>query len=228
VNKQICYLGIAGFLIFASVGSAQYTMDLTGVGDGVSADGVYVSPYNGTITPDGSANPSYSGYMICDDFNTESFLGTPWTATSTNAGNLNGTEKFTTSSNTYNGVTTTVQQNYDAVAWLANGLLASSNVTNATAQINYSFAIWDIFNNSTPSDPVGGASSLITQAFAAVAGGYVGSDVTVYTASDLPNHAASQEFLVMTPEPGSPAILGFDLLSVLAILFFLRRYRARA
>src|ERR1700733_4179031 len=158
VNKQICYLSITGFLIFASVGFAQYTMDLTGVGDATTADGVYVSPYDGTITPDGSANPSYSGYMICDDFNTESFLNTPWSATATNAGNLNGNEKFTTSSGTYNGVATTVQQNYDAVAWLANGLLAGSNVNNATAQINYSFAIWDIFNSSTPSDPDGGAS----------------------------------------------------------------------
>ena len=47
---------------------AQYTIDLTGVGNGTVADGVYVSPYQGTITGNGM---SYSGYIICDDFYTD-------------------------------------------------------------------------------------------------------------------------------------------------------------
>ncbi len=70
---------------------AQYTMDLTGVGNGTVADGVYVSPYRGTITGNGM---SYSGFMICDDFNTESYLNAPWLASMASAGALDGTEKF--------------------------------------------------------------------------------------------------------------------------------------
>ena len=48
---------------------AQYSMDLTGVGNGTVADGVYVSPYQGTITGNGM---SYAGFMICDDFPAQS------------------------------------------------------------------------------------------------------------------------------------------------------------
>lgn len=222
MSKRIRFLSISGFLIFTSVAFAQYTMELTGVGDGVTSNGVYVSPYQGTISQNGSQ--IYSGYIICDDYTTESTLYTPWTASATNAGSLDGSEKFTTSSSGHS-----VQENYDAVAWLANRLLLASNVNNAAAQINYSFAIWDIFDGAT-TDPGGAALSLIQQAFDAVAGGYVGTNVTVFT----PNpHSASQEFLVVngppiaTPEPSSVALLGLDLLTALAMIFLLRRRWAR-
>lgn len=132
---------------------------------------------------------------------------------------LNGTELFTTSSSGY-----TVQQNYDAVAWLANGLLSPSNVTNPTAQIDYSFAIWDIMDGMT-TNPVGGTSSLISKAFAAVEGGYVGSDVTVFTPDpkEPVGSNVSQEFLAVdapvgTPEPGSVA-LTLSGIALLGLMF---------
>ena len=56
---------------------AQYTIDLTGVGNGAVANGVYVSPYQGTITGNGASHP---GYVICDDFYTDSYLNTLWSA----------------------------------------------------------------------------------------------------------------------------------------------------
>ena len=34
---------------------ADYTIDLTGVGNGAVANGVYVSPYQGTITGNGTS-----------------------------------------------------------------------------------------------------------------------------------------------------------------------------
>jgi len=227
--KRICFSGIAAFLLFVSAGFAQYTMDLTGVGDGANADGAYVGPYQGTISQ--GTNQIYSGNIICDDFSTESFLDTPWSATATNAGSLNGSEKFNSAAY-YNATVghTTTQQDYNAVAWLANSLLASGNVTNPTAQINLSFAIWDIFGGAT-TDPDGGAMADITAAFNAVKGGYVGTNVEVF--SPVPSNA-SQEFLVVNgpaisaPEPAAFAILGADLLSVLAIVFVLRRRRVQA
>jgi hypothetical protein len=235
VVKQICYLCIAGVLIFAPAGFAQYSMTLTGVGDGTSMGGAYVGPYNGTISQNGQQ--IYSGYVICDDYNTDSTLDTPWYATETNAGSLNGTEKFTGP---------TAQQNYDAVAWLANNLLYGTtvegkntvpNVTDPTEQIDYSYAIWDIFDGRSD----GGAPvlSLITAAFAAVNNTkqpYVASNVEVFTPSSQnpKGKNASQEFLVVngpvvaTPEPAAAALLGCDLLSVLGIVYLLRRYRIRA
>jgi len=40
---------------------AQYTINLTGVGNGTVADGVYVSPYQGTITGNGSGVEMWRG-----------------------------------------------------------------------------------------------------------------------------------------------------------------------
>jgi hypothetical protein len=233
--KQIRYLGVAGFLTFASAGFAQYTMALTGVGNGNSAGGVYVSPYMGSIwngTPSGS--PLYSGAVICDDFSDESYVGDVWNATAVNASNLNGSELFTTSDTAY-----TVQQNYDAVAWLANQLLLDDN--DPTAQANYSFAIWDIMDGAS-TDPDGGALTLIGDAFTAIqTSSNIYTNVTVFTPAPKGKAGSnpSQEFLVVgggsnggplvqAPEPASASLLGFDLLSVAGIAFLLRRYRVRS
>ncbi len=236
------YFAGAGFLIFASAGFAQYTMDLTGVGNGNSADGVYVSPYQGSIwngaySGDGAptSTPLYSGYVICDDFSDESYVGDVWNASATNASTLNGSELFTTSTSSYS-----VQQNYDAVAWLANQLLLPANVKDATAQTNISFAIWDIMDGQK-TDPDGGAAGEITDAFNAVIGGYVGDNVTVFTPAPKAGIGSnvSQEFLVVgggpnggplvpAPEASSLALLGVDLLSALGAIFLVRRYRVRA
>jgi hypothetical protein len=180
-------LGIAGAL----PAFAQYNLTLTGVGTGTVADGVYVSPYVGTIQGNGV---SYTGYMICDDFNTESHLNQPWNANSTNAGALDGSEKFPQSIY-FNGSTYTAQQAYDAAGWLANGLLSPTVLGNPTPQINYSFAIWDLLDGQS-TDPAGGAGALEQQALTAVTNGYVASNVTVYTPTPV---TSSQEFLVVRP-----------------------------
>lgn len=180
-----------GLLAVAPASFAQYTLDLTGVGNGTVADGVYVSPYQGTVQGNGV---NFSGYMICDDFNTESYLNTPWSATMTSASELNGSEKFG-SSVSFDGTTYTAQQAYNAAGWLANGLLA--NLGNSTTQINYAFAIWDIFDGQS-TNPAGGANALEQEAFQAVVGGYTASDVSVFTPNPV---NASQEFLVVRPAP---------------------------
>ena len=187
---------------------AQYNMDLTGVGNGTVADGVYVSPYQGTITGNGM---NYSGYMICDDFYTDSYLNSPWTASMTGAGALNGTEKFPTTV-TFDGTAYSAQQAYNAAGWLANGLLA--NVNDPNSQVNYSFAIWDIFDGQQ-TDPNGGASALEGAAFAAVNNGYVATNVSVFTPHPI---NASQEFLVVTPPMQAPEIDPASLASGLTLL----------
>jgi hypothetical protein len=181
-----------GLMAIAPASFAQtYNMNLTSVGNGTVADGVYVSPYVGTISGPGV---NYAGYMICDDFTTESYLNSPWTATTTNAGSLNGTEKFG-SSVVFNGVSYTAQQAYNAAGWLANGLLG--NLSNSTTQTNYAFAIWNIFDGQN-TDPSGGALTLENAAFSAALSGYTANNVSVFTANPV---NLSQEFLVVRPAP---------------------------
>jgi len=205
MNRRAKLLLGLGLLMAAPASFAQYTLALTGVGNGTVADGVYVTPYQGTVSGNGV---NFSGYMICDDFNTESYLNTPWTATSTSAGALDGSEKFNTSV-MFGGTTYTVQQAYNAAGWLANGLLA--NLGNTNTQINYAFAIWDIFDGQT-TNPSGGATALEQAAFGAAQSGYVASNVSVFT----PNPKnASQEFLVVQPAPEIDATAASGALTLL-------------
>jgi hypothetical protein len=188
---------------------AQYTMDLTGVGNGTVANGVYVSPYQGTITGNGM---SYSGYVICDDFYTDSYLNAPWLASMSSAGNLDGTEKFP-STETFNGSRYSAQQAYNAAGWLANGLL--NNLNDPNSQVNYSFAIWNIFDGQQM-DPSGGALALESAAYSAVNNGYVATDVSVLTPRPL---NASQEFLVVSHPVQAPEIDPASIASGLTLLF---------
>jgi hypothetical protein len=234
VIKQVWLLSIAGLLVFASVGFAQYSLDLTGVGTGVVADGVYVSPYQGTITQGGQT--VYSGYMICDDFTDEAYLNSPWTATGTNASNVTPTGPnqdvlFDAGYNPFTSKTYSYQQAYNAVAYLANELLMPVNLANATTQTDISFAIWDIMDGQT-TDPDGGAAGWIAQAFTeVVTDHYVGTDVTVYTPSPINKNGpqVSQEFLVVsTPEASTPLLLVVDLVGFLALVAFLRKRAVRS
>jgi hypothetical protein len=205
-GKLKVLLGLS-LIAVAPAAFAQYTLDLTGVGNGTVADGVYVSPYQGTITGNGM---SYSGYMICDDFNTESYLNAPWLASTTGAGGLNGTEKFP-GTETFDGSTYSAQQAYNAAGWLANGLL--NNLNNPSNQVNYSFAIWNIFDGQQ-TDPSGGALALESAAFSAVSNGYVASNVSVFT----PSQVITQEFLVVSPPLRAPEIDPASAMSGLTLL----------
>jgi len=187
---------------------AQYTMDLTGVGNGTVANGVYVSPYQGTITGNGM---TYTGYMICDDFYTDSYLNAPWSASMTSAGALDGTEKFP-GTESFDGSTYSAQQAYNAAGWLANGLL--NNLNDPNSQVNFSFAIWNVLDGQQ-TDPSGGAVALEAAAFSAVNSGYVATNVSVYTPRPL---NSSQEFLVVSPPLQAPEIDPASIASGLTLL----------
>ena len=202
MNVKLKSLLALSLLAGAPAAFAQYTMNLTGVGDGVTAGGVYVSPYQGTIQQ--GASTIYSGYMICDDFNTPSSLNTPWAANASSSnGVLTGGEKF--GSVMFGGNTYTAQQAYNAAAWLAVQLVQPSNVTNAGTQVTDSFAIWNIFDSgkagsSLTATQQAAVSSAETAAF--THDNTVESNVTVYTpsASNPKGISQSQEFLVVNPQ----------------------------
>src|SRR5580704_1851378 len=227
VKVMTKYLVASGFFLLASAAFPQYTMNLTGVGDAVVFDNVYVSPYVGTIQQGNTT--LYTGYMICDDFVTDSFLNTPWNAAATTAALGNGKfqgETYTIGKTTYNS-----QQMYDAVAYLATNLVNGLSGLNSQQQTDYSFAIWDIMDPSLNINPYGNALNLISQAFAA--GAVDAANVDVFTAN--PDVNISQEFLVVNgpkvvraAESSSVVLLAANLLAVLALFFVLRRRRAQA
>jgi hypothetical protein len=195
MNVNLKVLVGVGLLAIAPASFAQnYSMDLTSVGNGTVADGVYVSPYVGTISGPGM---SYSGFVICDDFNSEAYLNTPWIATMSNAGANNGKQQFDKtpgSTVSFGGSTYTMQQAYNAAGWLANSLLSNLNTN---AQTDDAFAIWNIFDGQS-TDPNGGAFTAEHNAFSAVSNGYVASNVSVFTPSAV---NPTQEFLVVHAAP---------------------------
>jgi PEP-CTERM motif len=218
LKLPLTLVALAATPVFAT----PYTLTLTGVGDGANNGSVYYDPYVGTIT-NSSGQVIYSGYLICDDFGDQSVVGTSWGATETSAGALNGSEQFVGDSYTLGGTTYNTQQMYDAVAYLANELLQPTNVGNGTNQGNLSFAIWDITDGAAAS---GAIQSDIEAAFAAVNGGYVGSNVDVYTPDPL---HTSQEFLVVDAPPSvpEPSILGLFGLGLATLGWAAVRRRSR-
>jgi hypothetical protein len=132
-GKLKVFLGLSLITVgpgaFALAPSDQYTLDLAGAGNGTSN----------------------SAYAICDDFVTAAYLRTPWQACMTNAGGLNGPEKF-------------------------SGKAAfEGSANNPNVQVNDAFATWDRFDGRQTASS-GSAAALETPAFSVINKGYVASD----------------------------------------------------
>jgi hypothetical protein len=132
-------VGIAALCLAPSV--VAQNVNLTSAGNNIT-DGVYVSPYYATVN--GVANTP----IVCNDFADDSHLNTSWTASivpfsSLATGGL--------ASTAWGAAGATVQL-YEEAAWLTLGVFQQSKGTQG--QINYSFAVWAVF------DPSGVASWL--------------------------------------------------------------------
>lgn len=225
-------LGILAILLGMALPlRADTAMTLTGAGAGNVLDGVYTSPYTGTVG--GVANTP----VICDDFADDSYVGESWSATVSSVASLAGNVKW--------GSETNAQQNYEIAAWLVEDLLSTSNKT-ATEDI--SFAIWlsldpDVASYLTSVYPDPGTLAAAQGWVATAQNAITTQDLTaadfanvlVYTpvagtavnCNDGPCPANSpQEFLVVqTPEPGSLVLL---LGGLIALVGFARRSRTTA
>ena len=216
------------FLLQPAAMADMVSMTLTGVNNGYVMGPAYVDPYAATIG-------NQSGVLvICDDFTAETWVGESWNASVSTVSNLVG-NKF---KGPEQGVS--MQQAYDAAAWLAEELMQPSNMNNSQNAGNISYAIWSIF---APGAAVGlpDANLINSIRIEALGKDYTGfnfSNVYVYTeiAGSATNCGgvgvtcptnSPQEFLVVTPEASTPVILAFELLSLLGVVFFVRR-RANA
>ncbi|HTW22877.1 MAG TPA: PEP-CTERM sorting domain-containing protein [Candidatus Baltobacteraceae bacterium] len=225
-------LGILALLLGITISALPsradgVSMTLTGVSSGgYNIDGVYTSPYTATVG--GAANTP----VICDDFADDSYIGESWSATVSTVADLAGNVKW--------GSETNAQQNYDIAAWLAEQLFAPGVTTTQTEDI--SFAIWlaldptDVTNYLTNTSPDPGtlsaAQGWINTAENAISTQDLTSadfaNVLVYT--EVPGTAVDcnggacpanspQEFLVVTPEPGSLVLLLVGLIALVGIAY---------
>lgn len=213
------FVGGLAFLCFLPSAFAQpASMYLYGV-NGNSYDGVYTSPYYATVN-------GVATTVICDDFETESYIGESWYANVTNVASVvagSSTAKFSPAAD------------YDAVANLATQLL--SVPASSEQAVILSFAIWDIFdpsgvqawlaNPSNGGDPLGVSGLALADANAALSASYTPgeySNVTIYTSTT----GTPQEFIsVTTPEASTPILMAIDLLGFLALVGLLRKRAAR-
>ena len=144
--RSSCWTALA-FFCAAPAAFPSVTMELTAAGPN-SLAGVYIGPY--TVTIDGVPTQA-----ICDDYETETYFSTPWTANvSTLADGLTG-KKFAGQADALT--------KYKEVAWLSLQLFnptsscapgfACGAGSNNTADIQ--FAIWQIFDSAANPTPIG-------------------------------------------------------------------------
>jgi hypothetical protein len=125
----------------------QVAFELNSPGSGANLAGVYTSPYTGTING-GSTVP-----VICDDFADESYVPETWTAYETSLSSMISGAANTsvlkwqpsTLEELYGTPGLSQVQAYEVAAVLSIDILFGS-ATGSTAQEDYSYALWGLFD----------------------------------------------------------------------------------
>ena len=212
------------------------TMELTGPTSSSAPNlaGVYTDPYTALIGAAGQTQGPITGvstYVLCDDFSTDVYIGEIWQATSTSLSALNTSSPLALKFDRTNAATQ--YSDYMAVAYLATEIMKIDQSTSAgrLEAEQLSFALWGVFDTNPTNGPLSGAwitgSDLTTaendlsNARSAVVGMNAAqfANVFVYTPNPL---NASQEYIVVTPEPST---YGFLAIGLAVILFTVRRAR---
>lgn len=233
LGKTLCVAAVSLVSLVPSALAQTVTMDVTNPGNNILG-GVYVGPYYATVGNETNVP------IICDDFEDETFVNTPWQAkvtTVSQGGTTWMTQKL--------GLSAAQEAaDYAQAAYLAEQLVSSSATCPATANCagDIQFAIWNIFDPSAshlgtyttgPLSHLTGndlSNALWWQQKAATLFP-VGSNATsqfsnVSVYSPYPT-GPPQEFLrVNTPEASALVTLGCELLLLVAGTVLLRRKMA--
>jgi len=218
--------------------------------------GFYINPYTALIGKAGQSVPPINGVqtgVICDDFEATITTATPpWQANQLTLGSL-----LTYDSSHVTGSTTVKfdqssasQQasDYVAGAWLANQIFVQQSASNTTAQGEYTYALWELFDPGAAiawlqaNNNDGGAAAAQAQIFLNNGKGFAASFGGNYSTLDAsyqnefiytPTQAGIQELdafsgiavgnAVPTPEPSAPALLAVYLSSLMGLILLFRR-----
>jgi hypothetical protein len=201
-SVALCVCVVAYFCI-TGVTQGQVTLSLVSPGSNIS-NGVYVGPY--TLSVNGAGDIQ----AVCDDRDTETG-NVSWTAYVNTFATLSNTKFFSVPSiNAYNQT-----QNYESAAWLVQQMMAIPNIpANYTEIADMHLAIWSFFSASSYSSVLSNSDALswynkaVAQDTDPIANF---ADVVIYTPSPT---SASQEFMMVTPEPASMMLFGTGLLVI--------------
>jgi len=237
--RRSLFLTVVSILFLASASLAQTVgMELTGVGDGANYGGVYVDPYTATV------GNTTNVPIICDDWSDEVTMYETWNATVQNASSLTSTPSPLFGDN---------PTLYKEAAWLGSQILTAygANPANTNAQIEYSYALWQLTycsvsgndctanSNTDPFYKLAGSTYLNTAeadlatAISSSGGGpnssFNDAGWQILTPSPT-GQGEAQEFLtynygfpVTAPESSPGVLLGADMLGLLGLVFLFRR-----
>jgi hypothetical protein len=243
------------------------TLELTGPPPGPSMAGFYIDPYTALIGQAGQTVPPINGVstsVICDDFEASISTSTPpWQANQITLGALlasdSGGGAASTAVKFDQGANAAAAQAlaYVEGAYLATQIFAQAQANNTTAQGEYTYAIWELFdpgvalnwlanNNNDQGAAAAQAGTYLGQALQ-FAQSFNGNYSTLSSSQSClnclsmfiytPTQAGIQELdafatvapgAVSAPEPSATALLAVYLSGLIGLIFVFRKRVVRS
>lgn len=206
-RKLTCFAGLLVTLLVLGLGRASYadSVQLTLTGTGSATWGSdYIYPYYFTIQDVTTHTTVTNVALMCISFDRNIYQGETWDATSETAAAADAG---------------TGHKYYEEAAYFLS--LAAAGQDPVTAQL----AAWYLFDpnpvlwNQNVDKLLKAANSVNLDLYA---------NNPVYIALDgAPSYGLAQDFVGLTPEPGTWALLGTGLIGIVAMLYFRKRSETR-